>query len=140
MSLADRLLSRLDGVRRVGHNGWIARCPAHEDRSPSLCITESDGKVLVYCHAECPTAEILGVVGLRMSDLFEPRPDRYEGRQRRAYFNARAVLACMAEDSLLIFLAGQHIVEGKPLSARDMEALKNAVVRVRNGARLGGSI
>ena len=31
----------------------IARCPAHDDRVPSLAIAEQDGKVLVHCHAGC---------------------------------------------------------------------------------------
>ncbi len=30
-----------------------ARCPGHDDRHPSLSITERDGKLLVYCHAGC---------------------------------------------------------------------------------------
>ena len=50
---ADALLSRLDGVKKTGHGQWIARCPAHEDRSPSLSIAEKDDRVLVHCHAGC---------------------------------------------------------------------------------------
>jgi hypothetical protein len=41
------------GGRRVG-GGWAARCPAHDDRSPSLSIHDTDdNKVLVHCHAGC---------------------------------------------------------------------------------------
>ena len=32
---------------------WMTRCPAHDDRHPSLSITERDGKLLVYCHTGC---------------------------------------------------------------------------------------
>lgn len=46
------LLSKLQQVRRSG-DGWIARCPAHEDRNPSLSVTERDGKILYHCHAGC---------------------------------------------------------------------------------------
>ena len=35
-----------------------ARCPAHDDRNPSLSITERDGKLLVFCHAGCDQAEV----------------------------------------------------------------------------------
>jgi hypothetical protein len=31
--------------------GWIARCPAHHDKDPSLSLHGADGKVLVHCHA-----------------------------------------------------------------------------------------
>jgi putative DNA primase/helicase len=41
------------GGRKAG-SGWTAHCPAHEDRTPSLSIRDSDdGKVLVRCHAGC---------------------------------------------------------------------------------------
>ena len=44
-------LDRLQGVRKVGA-GYKARCPAHDDKNPSLSVTEGDGgKVLVKCFA-----------------------------------------------------------------------------------------
>jgi hypothetical protein len=47
----DVALSRLAGVRRCG-TGWVARCPAHEDREPSLSIAASaGGQLLLYCFA-----------------------------------------------------------------------------------------
>jgi len=51
----QRLFSHLAGVRRNGH-GWVARCPAHDDREPSLSLDEGDdGRALVHCHAGCQT-------------------------------------------------------------------------------------
>ena len=71
------VLSHFSNVRRSG-DGWVARCPAHEDKNPSLAIHERDGKVLVHCHAGCATENVLAAVGLTMADLFagsapEPR-------------------------------------------------------------------
>ena len=40
------------GGRKIGQ-GWTARCPAHDDRDPSLSIRDAGGKVLVRCHAGC---------------------------------------------------------------------------------------
>jgi hypothetical protein len=53
-SAQDRALAIVDalGGRRCG-KGWIARCPAHPDNTPSLSIDVRDGEVLVYCHAHC---------------------------------------------------------------------------------------
>lgn len=65
----ETLLERLEGVS--GRNGrWQARCPAHEDRSPSLAITESDDKILIHCFAGCSAADIMAAVGLQLGDLF----------------------------------------------------------------------
>ncbi|MFZ0995780.1 MAG: toprim domain-containing protein [Candidatus Dormiibacterota bacterium] len=52
------ILDRLDRVRRSG-SGWVARCPAHQDRSPSLSITEKDGRLLFHCHAGCSQQDVL---------------------------------------------------------------------------------
>jgi putative DNA primase/helicase len=54
--------------------GFIARCPAHEDRAPSLRIDEGDGKVVLYCHAGCDTRDVVAALGLQMADLFDPEP------------------------------------------------------------------
>ena len=51
-----------------------AKCPAHEDKTPSLSITEGDdGRALVHCHAGCKTEAIVAAIGLTMSDLMPPR-------------------------------------------------------------------
>ena len=65
----NKVLAKLPDARRSGSN-WQARCPAHDDRNPSLSIAEGDdGRALVKCHAGCTTENIAGVLGLRMSDL-----------------------------------------------------------------------
>jgi hypothetical protein len=71
----DRLAHRLDAVRTSG-SGWIARCPGHEDRTPSLSIRRGDdGRVLVHCHAGCETRRIVGALALNMRDLFATHDD-----------------------------------------------------------------
>src|SRR5690606_14689172 len=68
------VLARLEGVKRNG-TGIMARCPAHDDREPSLSIAEGDdGRVLLTCHAGCPTRDIVARLGLGMADLFPARP------------------------------------------------------------------
>src|SRR5260370_821519 len=42
---------------------WMARCPAHEDREPSLSIKETDsGKVLVHCHTGCDQQQVIAAL------------------------------------------------------------------------------
>lgn len=41
-------------------NGWIAQCPAHADKTPSLSIAVgNNAEVLVYCHAGCTQIAVL---------------------------------------------------------------------------------
>jgi hypothetical protein len=70
MNLAEFLaVVDLQGLRREGR-GYVACCPAHEDRSPSLSLAERDGRLLVHCHAGCTPEAIVAALGLRLSDLF----------------------------------------------------------------------
>jgi putative DNA primase/helicase len=46
------------GARGDGPN-WSCCCPAHDDRHPSLSVTESNGRVLLYCHRGCAFTEIV---------------------------------------------------------------------------------
>jgi len=63
------LLGRLQSVRRNG-GGWLARCPAHDDRKPSLSIHEVNGTILLKCFAGCAFDEIVAVLGLEKPDFF----------------------------------------------------------------------
>lgn len=66
----DRLEARGCGPQRNG-TGWSARCPAHEDRHPSLAVNVTDdGTVLVKCHAGCEIGAIVGAMDLELKDLF----------------------------------------------------------------------
>lgn len=69
MTPLELVLSKLLNARRSGQ-GWSARCPAHDDQTPSLSIHEGDdGKVLVMCHAGCKVEAVCGAIGLRVVDL-----------------------------------------------------------------------
>jgi putative DNA primase/helicase len=47
------------GGHRAGAT-WMARCPVHDDRAPSLSISSGkDGKVLVRCHAGCEQCDVI---------------------------------------------------------------------------------
>lgn len=69
MDLAE-FSSHFHHIRQRGDQ-MVARCPAHEDSTPSLSIgMSSDGrKILVHCFAGCDMLSILEAVGLDKSDL-----------------------------------------------------------------------
>ncbi len=73
--VADRLHAR------PGGGGFIARCPAHRDRSPSLSIRAGQGgRTLVHCFAGCSLESICDALKIKVSDLFsgpgtiQPKP------------------------------------------------------------------
>lgn len=134
------LLDRLDGTRETGAGRWIARCPAHEDRSPSLGIRElGDGTVLIRCHAGCGAADVVAAVGLELRDLFPAREDHRQRSVRpRDRFVPRDVLRCLADEAMLLLIAAEDTAAGKPLSGADRDRLAQAVHRIRAGAREAG--
>lgn len=73
MKIQD-ILTRFKSVKQE-RDGWLALCPSHEDKNPSLSISQgNDGRILLNCFAGCKILSILESVGLEMSDLFNDTP------------------------------------------------------------------
>lgn len=71
----EQLVSLFQAKRKG--NGWMARCPAHDDHNASLSITEGrDGRTLVYCQAGCGLDTVLSAKGLSKRDLFSDNGSR----------------------------------------------------------------
>lgn len=135
---ATALLDRLDGVRQSGPGRWLARCPAHADKSPSLSIREMpDGRVLVHDFAGCDIGAVLDAVGLTINDLFPGRLTDH-GRPVRPGHNhaAGAALGSLADDVLLVGIAAESLAAGVALTRKDRDALVAASGRVQRTAEL----
>jgi len=66
----ETVLSHLACVRKSVH-GWVARCPAHDDREPSLSVgLGHEGQILLTCFAGCSLERIVDAMGLTVADLF----------------------------------------------------------------------
>lgn len=68
------------GPRGNRQRGFTARCPAHDDRTPSLTVSEgADGRALVKCQAGCDAESVIRALGLEWADLFpEDKRERAE--------------------------------------------------------------
>ena len=42
--------------------GWMACCPAHDDRTPSLSLRENRGIILVHCHTGCSQEAVIAAL------------------------------------------------------------------------------
>jgi hypothetical protein len=139
---ADLLLSKLDGVRRIGEGRWLARCPAHQDKRPSLSVKETpDGVVLIKCWSSgCSAAQVVGAVGLNMADLFPPRPadPAHAGKPERRPFPAADILRAIGFEALVVACAAETLARGEPLAQADHERLRLAVSRIQAALAEGG--
>ena len=63
-TLTGATLAKALRGHRVG-SGWVAHCPAHDDRHPSFSIDERNGHLLFRCRAGCPQAEVIAALRRR---------------------------------------------------------------------------
>ncbi|MGO1544382.1 MAG: AAA family ATPase [Gulosibacter sp.] len=73
-----RVVERLRGLGRLartdGTTSAIARCPAHDDRSPSLSVTRKGDRVLTHCHAGCSYSAVMSALGLSAAAGYDDAP------------------------------------------------------------------
>lgn len=128
----DDLLSRLDKVKPGNAAGrWNARCPAHEDRSPSLTIRfEDDGRILLHCFAGCSALDVVHAVGLEFADLFPERLTKTFLPRIPRPFSEMDALKCLVAESAIVAIASSDIALGKPLSVEDSDRVVKAAGRI----------
>jgi Protein of unknown function (DUF3987)/Toprim-like len=130
VSPVERVLAALEArglsVRPNGQGGQLARCPTHEDRSPSLSISVGeDERVLVHCFAGCLTEDIVEALGLEVRDLFPPDHERSRPPARMSREPAKSRAALPSEEQLA---AWQRAL-------RDHEGLHRRLVELRGWTR-----
>ncbi|SEN91447.1 hypothetical protein SAMN05216404_108123 [Nitrosospira multiformis] len=138
MSL-DRMLPLLEGVKRRGQGRWLALCPAHNDRSPSLALRElDDGRVLVHCFAGCDIHSILSRLAITFDDLYPSRELGHRLTREKRPFPATDILHAIAFEVLFVAVTASSILAGEPLNAADRERLALAVCRIHAALDAGG--
>lgn len=129
MGDVNALLSRLDGVRRNGDDRWIARCPSHDDKNPSLTIREcTDGRILVHCFAGCGAVDVIQSLGLAMTDLFPERLGEF--KPVRGPFSSWDALQALKTESAVIAIAASDCAEGKMNSQQTADRVALAAGRI----------
>jgi hypothetical protein len=99
MTPIERVLACLPGHQKNGV-GWKAKCPSHDDNSPSLSVSAGDdGRALLHCFAGCDAETITTALGLKMVDLM-PESDRRDYHTPKpqksvAYWTANAAVEAL---------------------------------------------
>ena len=136
MSIED-ILSRLEKVKRTGRNNWLACCPAHEDRSPSMTLHASDtGKIVVRCFAGCSFEEIVGAVGLGWEPWFPPKQECDFAPAIRRPFPAADVLEAVSSEAFYVAYMAATMAHGYQLEPRDKALLEQSYDRIMEARRL----
>ena len=91
---ARELTKALEG-RWAGNSG-SAKCPAHDDRTPSLSIHDDDGRLLTYCHAGCSPEAVWAALhdrGIIQRAETQRAPRQTGGRRNSRHNRARSAPA-----------------------------------------------
>jgi len=108
------VLERLRGVRQQADGSWMALCPAHNDKEPSLHVSQQGEKVLLHCFAGCSFEAICDALHIKPHELFvgdstrsEPVP---EGLSLEAFAKAKHLEGELLRQAQVT----QGVYQGKP--------------------------
>jgi hypothetical protein len=126
---ADVLLARLEGVRRTGRDRWMARCPAHDDKRPSLAVRQlDDGRLLIHDFAGCAPHEVLQACDLDFSALF-PRSISEHAPSAAKPWNVREVLVALKFELTLGVIILGDVASGKAIDRTRASEAKHRILR-----------
>ncbi|WP_051325999.1 ATP-binding protein [Glycomyces tenuis] len=122
-ALRELVLPKLDRVQKTA-DGFMARCPAHEDRNPSLSLGYGTKHPVIFkCHAGCDAEDILKALGLTWEELSAPREER-----KGAYRGKSTMIATydyVDEDGKLLYqvcrFEPKKFLQRRPLPGGDWE-------------------
>jgi hypothetical protein len=131
MSAVVELLDRLERVKQTGSARWLARCPAHQDKSPSLSIRAlDDGRVLINCFAGCEPGDVLSAVGLTMSNLFPKILREHSYAACHSSIPAADLLIALDHELTVAVLILEDVLSRRTVNAGQVQRLCQAAARV----------
>ena len=138
MSNLPQFLSTLDNVRKHGKD-YMACCPAHPDKSPSLTIAErEDGRILVHCFAGCSAEEVVNAVGMELKDLMPENVGYIKKSPDPRPFNPYDVLAAVRDDFTVCLVMAKDMQSGKVLTSDESLLLAKIIGRTSMAIQLAG--
>ena len=127
----DNLLARLSKVKAGADGKYLACCPAHKDKTPSLAIRDVGDRILIKCFAGCSVDDICGAVGMTIADLMPAENTAYarpwEGVKG---YNSRELVRGLVQESYVIMLAMRHVLRGDVLDVDDLARVNRAMIAI----------
>ena len=121
----NHILSKLEKVRPSGKGAWMACCPAHNDRNPSMRIADKGDRILLHCYAGCAPQSILAALGMTYSDLFADDNDHWTPT-----VNLRDV--AIDEARMVISMAQNKRDSGEKLTSAELQEEREAIMRMKS--------
>ena len=134
--IAERILDRLESVRETGPGRWTAKCPAHDDKTPSLAIRDVDGMILLHCFAQCSLYEITSAAGVEFSDLFPDKPRSHKPISKP--IPAADVLRCLSNEVTVLMLVASDLAKDGNLNSETRSRLLKSAARFQSALSAGG--
>mgnify|MGYP003382232040 FL=1 len=131
MTAAAKILERLHNVHRTHPQSWAAGCPCCESRRgrPVSVRETDDGRALLHAFCGCATADVLGKLGLTLSDLFD-RPLAHHYAPRKTAIPARDLLSVVSDDVTVIAIEGARWLDARSLDEESWTRVAAAVSRI----------
>ncbi len=121
----EEIVEVVDNPKRSGE-GFVANCPAHDDKTPSLSIAKGDdGRTLIKCYAGCETRAIVTKWGLKMSDLFD---EGQESQPRRATRQKKPKLASKRIDQDKILRLKNALTDEARIELEDVRKISGEII------------
>lgn len=141
MSAAQRVLDRVQRVKKIGPNKWSAACPCCQSKAGRpLAIRETDdSRCLLWAFCGCETSSVLAALGLSMTDLFD-RPLAHHLPPVGGGFSARDLLELGAHEATVAALIISDALQ-EPMNDEQRSRLAEAatrLARVLEFANVGG--
>jgi len=137
LSPSNRVIPKLEGVRKAG-KGYVAICPHCGGKRPKLSILEGDdGRLLLHCWGGCNVHDILGAIGLTVSDLFVRRDlrtlspaERSQMRQDALIPRWRAALEVVTHEATVLLIAAGKMGDGDLLDDDELKRMRLSATKI----------
>lgn len=118
--MLDDILPRLEKVKKKGQE-WVACCPVHNDRNPSMYLRETSDRVLIHCFScGAKGLDVVKALDLPMSVLFK---DIKRGSI------PKQVIELAREDVFFIDLYDQKKARGERITVNELRRYRLAKER-----------
>lgn len=128
-------ISRLSKVKRTGQGKFIAACPCHNDKSPSLGITEKpDGVILINCFG-CGASglDVCQTLDIDPVNLFPSSNNPKYEKQYRSGFSAWQVLYALKSDLIRLLIISSDLKKAEVITTDDRDFISEVILRINSG-------